>query len=926
MLEIARLENNKLSKEELIVLKNILNPLEYFLLSVLYFSSNKKDIKTISKLFYVDQSKIETIINKTFLKIKDYQNQDKYLNKLMEIEAKEQANFKKLNIKPLSPLDIIKFLYLKSHLTNKEQELYKLNILSNYNLTKEDYAKKLNISLAELDKLVNSLKVKIKNRFKNTTRFIHYRNLLLKKYSLKIYSLYQDESFNKINYQDLYNTYKSYSLEEILSLANSLNYKLNKKEKSLLKKYFGRNDNHNKVIKNLNNIKNILRSQIPRLSLDKLYETFLNNQEAFTPEAKDYLLCYVFKCKDKYEYREKRFSKKQLLDKLELLYYNANDLFNLEFSKDQYLEIRDELDNYKRYLLDMYFGVYCNIHSIKEISNVIGKDLSSTNSDIQIARLRAIIIYGGREKVDRKNNKKIYLPYLRNNIYHLDNETYRILRLFYVDNQSIDEIAKQFNYSKKKISNIISYGIRKIDYYRFGIMKNDNIDETTLKKYLNNHQNLYSKLDIQIINLRFTKLMSNKEISASLNIPYNIVTQTINKFKKYYFEYQIKDVDINMEDLKIELLRHPIESVLSLEEKENISLLYGFKNNFNKEGIILTEKELSIRKSLSPSKYHLYLKKIIDKIKARKIHILEPELSYFKREELERLLNDKHLPLSNKNYNILCYMFGLNGKTYLPISSIASLYNCKVDDIKTIYYLSLITIKKYELKEIEGKISSSEIKSFLKYIPQEKRNIIIDYFINELSISSLSKEDNIGESQIERIIFTFKLKITSYLNNQPNLKLFNYDYFEEAIKNTQLPFYGDLSLAIKIFKLLSNNESIPSIKEKLNLNISIKKISEIINDLILSVYKLQDGIIKTSPLLDKLYNMNIENLNIKDLELILQNFNNLDPNIQKSLINIINILKNNSLTSKEKNKVIRILSRLDKQKKLNNYPILKHTN
>ena len=71
MLEIARIENNKLSKEELIVLKNILNPLEYFLLSVLYFSSNKKDIKTISKLFYVDQSKIETIINKTFLKIKE---------------------------------------------------------------------------------------------------------------------------------------------------------------------------------------------------------------------------------------------------------------------------------------------------------------------------------------------------------------------------------------------------------------------------------------------------------------------------------------------------------------------------------------------------------------------------------------------------------------------------------------------------------------------------------------------------------------------------------------------------------------------------------------------------------------------------------------------------------------------------------------
>ena len=116
------------------------------------------------------------------------------------------------------------------------------------------------------------------------------------------------------------------TLENIFQDANIIGYKLSKEEILLLRKYFNskhlENINISALESELNEKVYDIDRNLPRISLDKLYQTFLANQNLFNEEASAYLLAYTFNKTSKSSFEAKypnsfyKFTKNYLIDKL----------------------------------------------------------------------------------------------------------------------------------------------------------------------------------------------------------------------------------------------------------------------------------------------------------------------------------------------------------------------------------------------------------------------------------------------------------------------------------------------------------------------------------------------------------------------------------------------------------------------------------
>ena len=104
-------------------------------------------------------------------------------------------------------------------------------------------------------------------------------------------------------------------------------------------------------------------------------------------------------------------------------------------------------------------------------------------------------------------------------------------------------------------------------------------------------------------------------------------------------------------------------------------------------------------------------------------------------------------------------------------------------------------------------------------------------------------------SQIVDIMNRIKVNVYELLNNLDKTKVFDFDYYQEAIKNPDLPFYGDLDMAVKIFNLVfgmngEERKSVPTIIEELHLDLKTTTVNRVVWELMLSVCKLKDGVTK----------------------------------------------------------------------------------
>ena len=441
--------NTSISREKMIVLKNILTPLEYFVMYYFYLSLDYQSINSLKKLFNLSDNDINNIVIDSKNKIKQYSNEKLYQEKIIEIKQREKGLLGKIKTKPISPLSIIRYHYLKQYLNPLEINLYYLNTLSNYNYTKKEYADKLNISLAELEQLAAMLKTKMTFQLSKSKLFANFRKKMVDKYSLNIYSLCPKEETTKtINYSNLKDTYDCLSYEEILNMVKNYNITLTKQEDALLKKYFSIPKLPNISVDSINYHINLLKYKLS--NKDKMYQVFLCNKNSFSLEETLYLMCYIFNkypkklFTDKYPYSYFLKDNKPLLSKLETIYNETrldliysiyqNNYDNMSLSKrniyTKYLSSNKQNNIPETILLDIIKSLYPDYFDIKnsqidEVLNILFKyknilPLEITNSLLSIYEIPYSEIMSGKEKnhiyrifnriEDKKtNNKKLTL-------------------------------------------------------------------------------------------------------------------------------------------------------------------------------------------------------------------------------------------------------------------------------------------------------------------------------------------------------------------------------------------------------------------------------------------------------------------------------------------------------------------------------------
>jgi len=144
----------------LLVLKEVLKPLQYFVIYYRFLSDEQKTLEEVAAYFNLTRERVRQIEASTLKKLKIYlaENSSIFRKTLDKIKQREGYKFSSLKTTPLSPIQIIRYMYLKDDLSDKEKKLYELNLIGKYRYRNSEYAAILEITLQELKQVTVSLK------------------------------------------------------------------------------------------------------------------------------------------------------------------------------------------------------------------------------------------------------------------------------------------------------------------------------------------------------------------------------------------------------------------------------------------------------------------------------------------------------------------------------------------------------------------------------------------------------------------------------------------------------------------------------------------------------------------------------------------------------------------------------------------------
>ncbi len=843
-----------------VVIKNLLTNKEYYIIYNRILTDDRKSLETLGKEFNLNGETIRINEKKALKKISNYikKESEPYKTKLTILRNLYKEKYYKLKIEPIKPDDICIYLYLDNKISEIEKKILYFKTMSKFQYSTEEISEMIGISFQEFIKFDNHLNIIIKDTLKSN-KFKEYKNNIIKEKRFKIFDYVINQPEIEIDYKKIKNQYFDKDLDEIKNIFKEELDKLTNQEKNILFKFFNQKEYYNTssylINREINLLLNGYKNKIKNVSFKILYQTFQKNKDLFSLEQILFLECYIFNVKNQKEFKIKYPNSPLLkynsflIDRLEMIYYGIYKYYELNFDIKKYLEIKEkykqEIGKNRIKILDLF---YIEKKSIQEIADIIQNSYDKTHDMLRNARKKVINIYTNQTQ-KKLFNKNLYSKYILNPNFLMSNDNRKILYLYIIENKTYEEISQETKLTKYKISNIITENIKKIDNYRFNLLTLNEYNEEILNDFFHFYEKNFTKEEQMIIKDRYLNGKDNQTCSLQYNKPKNKINRIISRFNELYIAYQIKDVEITKDEIKEELNKSKIESVLSEREKELLSYYYGIKSKYNIESKVLNTKEiyekLNIGKNIF---YHIY-NNGITKIKERKIGIIKPDLLYIEKEELKELLNDCHLPISLKEREIINYLFEFNNYPYKNIDELAMLYGENSSSIKRRYDRAIVNILKYKNNEIEGIINFEyDILPNLKYFPNNYQKFLIDYYKNNLTYKEISKKYKMTFDQVVPIFNRLKYEIFEILNN-PKQKKFDFEFYEQNQNNPRLPFYGNRNLANQIFRLYFGMDnimckSIPQIKKELNIKYETTTIDKIINYYMLSFSKLQSGIEK----------------------------------------------------------------------------------
>ena len=849
------------SKSLFLALKEVLSDLEYYILYERILSDTRLTLEQVALELGLTRERVRQLEAKALRKAKPLmENPSRMQQVLTRLYERERVSLDALRIEPIQPGRIIKYLYVKDHLSFEERRLMHYIYFSKYNFSHKELAIVMKLNLKEFNVLYKSLMEHLKEFFMNTNKFDSYRESMIKNYGTKIFTIDLNHDVKVVDYDELREKYSSLGIDEFLELVKMVDYQITGDEIDLLTRFYHVPERKSHAVELLFRDLNLAvfgyKGRPTNVPKNKLWSIYQKNIQDFTDEQRLFLECYFFNRRDKSEFKS-AYSESSLyyryyflIDRLERTYFNIYRFLDYNFDREHYIEFKKKyghkMSEERLELLDLFYGVNGKPLSLQEMATLYNMDYIKLHDKVSDARYAAIVINAG---IDRglDIDKSLYVPYVLDKGIYFTLEARAVLKLFIVDNKSYDEISNILGLTKYRISNIITDGIRKMDSYRFGLNEAFKITSEELEEIFNTYSNVFLEEERKVLRLKHIEYMENPDISKKLGIELSDVNHYAAHFNKIYFGYKIKDVEITIEDIKDEIDRHPSECLLDERKKIAISLFYGIKNSYNLLGETLTREQIRTRLGITKNMCYQVISSGINDIKGRKIGINKVTGSYISRDTLDKLLDDYHLPISDKEREIICYLFELKGYPYKKIDELPEIFGDTRSSLGRRYQRAIVSIYKYMNKEIEGQLNYEyDLLPNLKYFSYSDRRILNMYYRDGMTVEAIAKEYNVSFEKMFSLLEKIRVNIYDLLNN-PKVKKFDYDYYMKVRDKSDLPFFGDKDRTIEIFDLFYGMNdglrmSIPEIIKKLDLDIEQSATNRAVNNLMLAVCKYSQGI------------------------------------------------------------------------------------
>lgn len=849
------------SKTLFLALKEVLSPLEYYIVYTRILSDSRLTLEQVGEELGLTRERVRQLENKGLRKAKPLMENERRMQQVLsKITEREGTKLDFLKIEPIEPGNIIKYLYAKDYLTLEQRKLLYLMYFSKYDLSKPLLTTLMKMNVKEFTHLYKELMNSLKKIFDNTKKFKSFKDNMIKNYGTTIFTLDLNQDIKFIDYDWLRETYSSLSYDRFMELVDRSEYPITKDEIGLLDRYFHIPERKSHAVELLFRDLNLAvfgyKGRPTNVPKNKLWSIYQNSIEDFTEEQRLFLECYFFNKREKSEFKSTYTESSLyyryyfLIDRLERTYYNIYRFLDYNFDREDYIEFKKKygykMSEERLELLDLFYGVSGKALSLQEMAVLYNMDYIKLHDKVSDARDAAIFINAGMDR-GLDLDKSLYVPYVLDKRIYFTLEARAVLKLFIIDNKTYDEISSLLGLSKYRISNIITENVRKMDGYRFGLFEIENVTSDELDKVFEYYGDVFLEEERKVLRMKHLDCMENKDIADRVGIDLIDVNRYASHFNKLYYGYRIRDVELTIDDIVEEIKKHKSECVLDDRKKTAISYYYGIKNEFNPKGEKLTREQIKTRLGVTKNMCYQIITSGINDIKGRKLGICRVTGSYISRDTLDKVLDDYHLPISDKEREIICYLFELKGYPYKKIDELPEIFGDTRSSLGRRYQRAIVSIYKYMNNEIEGKLNYEiDLLPNLKYFSYSDRRILNMYYRDGMTVESIAKEYNVSFEKMFSLIEKIRVSIYDLLNN-PRVKKFDFDYYMKVRHNKDLPFYGDIETSIKVFDLFYGMHdglklSIPEIIKKLDLETEQSSTNRAVNNLMLAVCKYREGI------------------------------------------------------------------------------------
>lgn len=899
--------------------RKILTEEEYYIIYYRYITEYRKTLAEIANEFCL---KGESIRQKEF----------RALQKLKERLKSQNSNYKdNQQLDPLSISQIIILFELKEKLSKEEYFILYSMIQSKEVKNDNYYSKLLGITITNVQEIKEYL-MDIFNQY-NEERFL---DELSKKYRQR-YTIAQILNLDiEINCNDLidFRTLEEYFKNLRFNDIEETDYykSLSKRDQKLIEKYYTRNREKLNSYQIEQIERELLLNYLGYLSKEKsLYnwnqfrELYKKYNNLLNEKQKENLRIILFPKQG--DPKIKEIQKQNSLHKLISIDLRFDDFFENKLTLEHIEKVlkkhKELLTEEEKNLIFKYYGVNQKRVSINDLSLESNESYEVVHD--RIFKLKNRILYkyynitNGKKDDLLQDDKLLYQSYLKNPQYEFSQDTKKLLSM-YLSGKKYEEISNITGLTRAKVSNIITEGLRKCEFYKYGITIPLLISEEDIQHIF--EQKDYTDKEQSLIIERFLKSKTPTEVSKK----YNVNTRNINALnQRFYVEYlKLKCPKIPLNKYAEELEKHPSESILTEEEKRIVALKYGIKSKYNTTGEEKSNREIALEFRITERACKSRQTHLNNKMREALLKLKQPSYGIISRCQMEKLLKNKNLPISDKERDIICHTNELYNYTYMTEENLSKKYQEKASSIKRRYNRAILAIKKYQDKSISKQLSfDTDIEPIRKYFSEYDRNLLKMYYKEGLTEEKIADKLGITKFQSRQKIMKLKLDVAEILKDEVVAKKFDFDYARQVIDKDDLPLYYDnKELIIKLYKMITGEigtkkYTIQEAIETLQLKRSSTTISKDIYNVMLAVEKYKRGIRKIPRLSDEelseFYKKNKQSLSAQILDIFERNKNNKIQKRKFSSLLTYEVLKKSNknsikVTNISKDKALKILN------------------